>query len=208
MKLGLPKGRLLDRSTVAADTAARLLAERGDSAELQTWTLRMQDIPELVGDGLLDAGITSEEWLRETGAEVTRVAPLCWYHAKICALVASGAAPTGELVRVVTEYPRIAAEFARTSQWSRFTTRTVRGAVESYIPAFADVAIECVETGESMRRNGLVVLETLFAADVWLVCSTRAAADPSAFEFLSDLASRIADSDRAGCQLRGTYDSH
>ncbi|MBJ7902216.1 ATP phosphoribosyltransferase [Streptomyces sp. DSM 110735] len=187
LSVGLPKGRLLPRSEAAVAVFREGAGFHdgtsggGSAGEplLDARFLRMPDLPGLVAEGLLDAGIAGEEWLVESGADVVRVAPLCWYHVRICALGRPDRAPDAdgtEPVRVVSEYARVARHFARARWGEGHTQRTVRGSVEHYLPDLADVAVECVETGESMRRRGLVVLETLFEADVWLICS-RAAAD-------------------------------
>ncbi|MFJ2443394.1 hypothetical protein ACIOWG_23725 [Streptomyces sp. NPDC087658] len=152
----------------------------------------MPDIPDLVAEGLLDVGIAGEEWLVDSGADVVRVAPLCWYHVRICALRLPGVTPPAGPVRVVSEYPRIAGDFARARWGDGFTLRTVRGSVEHYLPDLADVAVECVETGESMRRKGLVATEALFSADVWMICSRDTARDDAVMDRLKSWAEAVA----------------
>ncbi|MEV4335502.1 hypothetical protein [Streptomyces sp. NPDC049590] len=155
----------------------------------------MPDIPGLVAEGLLDVGIAGEEWLVDSGADVVRVAPLCWYHVRICALRLPGrqdaTGATGP-VRIVSEYPRIARDFGRRNWGDDFAVRTVRGSVEHYLPDLADVAVECVETGASMRSRGLVATETLFSADVWMICSPSAAGDDALMERLGRWAEAVA----------------
>ncbi|MGH3867155.1 MAG: hypothetical protein ACRDQ4_13625 [Pseudonocardiaceae bacterium] len=158
----------------------------------------MPDIADLVEEDLLNAAITSDEWLIESGTDVVKVAPLCWYHVRICAITKPQAHLAGP-VRVVSEYPNIAAGFASAHWDNQFTQRTVHGAVEEYLPDLADVAVECVETGENVRRRGLVVMETLFEADVWLVCSQQVAQDTETVDRLRTWASAIAEPERSGC---------
>ncbi|MFF9018222.1 ATP phosphoribosyltransferase [Streptomyces sp. NPDC014870] len=164
MRIGLPKGRLLHHSE-----EARAIAP----ADTDCWLLRLQDIPGLVADGSLDAGITSEEWIRESRADVVRLAPLCWYHIRICAIGRPGH-EVGAAPRIVSEYPTLAGEYAR-SRHPEATVRHVHGACEAYVPALADLAVDCVETGLSMRKRGLDIVEELFRGDVWLVCSRETA---------------------------------
>ncbi|MFJ4622897.1 ATP phosphoribosyltransferase [Streptomyces sp. NPDC088812] len=166
MRIGLPKGRLLRQSEAARATAPQ---------EADSWLLRLQDIPGLVADGSLDAGITSEEWIRESGAGVERLMPLCWYHIRVCAIGLPGQEPATAR-RIVSEYPTLATEYAA-QRHPGATVRKVHGACESYVPTLADLAVECVETGRSLQRHGLVVHEELFRGDVWLVASRRTAAD-------------------------------
>ncbi|MFJ2872852.1 hypothetical protein [Streptomyces sp. NPDC087298] len=191
LKVAMPKGRLLPRS----EAAVAALADTAPGVPLHARYLRMPDIPDLVCEGLVDVGIAGEEWLVESAADVVRVAPLCWYHVRICALCGPGGIPHGRKVRVVSEYQRIAGAFAAARWADASTQRTVRGSVEHYLPDLADVAIECVETGESMRRRGLVAVETLFEADVWLICSREAAKDSGTVALLSRWAEVIAKRD-------------
>jgi ATP phosphoribosyltransferase len=185
LRLGLPKGRLLQRGRGAVETLAPQIA-------IAPWFLRMPDIPALVAEDALDAGIVGEEWLVETAAPVRRIAPLGWYRVRICALGLPGLARLRRPVRVVSEYGAITHGYA-TSRWgSDFRQRTVRGSVEQFVPDIADVAVECVETGHSMRSRGLVVLDTLFDADVWLVTSP-ALTDAGCLDVLRRWAGRIAE---------------
>ena len=195
LKVGLPKGRLLQRSH---DAVAAL---RGVEPDLSVgaWFLRMPDIPDLVAEGLLDVGIVGDEWLVETAADVLKVAPLCWYHVRVCALHHPGATPSAGPVRFVSEYRAITHEFATERCGENFIQRTVRGSVEHYLPDLADIAVECVETGESMRRRGLAELTTLFGADVWLICSSSTGSDSEIVATLRRWADVAASPDRSGC---------
>lgn len=197
MRLGMPKGRLLARGTAAMDRLAastpQLIAE---------WRfLRVQDIPGLVAEGLLDGGVTSDEWLADSEAEVFRVAPLCWYHARIC-VISGRSAVFGDPVRVVSEFTNLARKYAQSRWPGGFVQRTVRGAVEEYLPDLADVGIECVETGASIRRRGLRVLDTLFEADVWLVCSPAAAQSKNTVDALRAWSAMIAEDNHDCCSAR------
>jgi ATP phosphoribosyltransferase len=164
LRIGLPKGRFLHHAEAAQAVAP---------ADAETWLLRLQDIPCLVADGSLDAGITSEEWIQETRAEVVKLAPLCWSHVRICVISKPGH-HVGLSPRIVSEYPSLALEYA-TRRYTGATLRRVHGACEAYVPTLADLCVDCVETGQSLRRNGLHILEELFRSDVWLVCSPETA---------------------------------
>ena len=175
MRIGAPKGRLLARSQDALSVAP---------PEASTWLLRLQDIPGLVANDVLDAGISSDEWIRETRSDVVRLAPLCWYHVRICTIASPTDRHQGRPVHIVSEYPSIAQDFANLRHPDA-RVRKVHGATESYVPGLADLAVDCVETGDSLRRAGLVVDEELFRADVWVVASRRAVADPPTYAALT-----------------------
>jgi ATP phosphoribosyltransferase len=170
MKIGLPKGRLMQYSRAAASATPH---------EASTWFLRLQDIPALVADLSLDAGIASEEWIRESNVDVTRVAPLCWYHIRICAIGQRDHNPDAP-VRIVSEYQQLASIYAA-RRYKGANIRKIYGASEVYIPVLADIAVDCVETGHSLRRLGLKVIEILFRGDVWVICSRETAELPSRY---------------------------
>ncbi|MFN2593778.1 MAG: ATP phosphoribosyltransferase, partial [Actinomycetota bacterium] len=87
LKLVLPKGSL-ERATFELFEAADLKVSRGSDRDYRgsiddpriasVAVLRPQEIPTYVEDGFFDIGVTGEDWIAETGADVTKVAPLAY----------------------------------------------------------------------------------------------------------------------------------
>ena len=173
----MPKGRLWSHSLrymrelgIEANWEERGYHYGDPGKNFQVTALKLQDIPQVLGDGLADFAIVSDEWLIETQVPCKPIIPLCWYHTKICLLrpetnSRSGSLPAGKL-SVATSLPGIA-------QWmlrgETYVLRTVTGAVEAYAGTITDLALDCVESGETARANALVVAEELFRCDVRLV---------------------------------------
>jgi ATP phosphoribosyltransferase len=186
--IALPKGRLASFSyqlleELGAPHQERRYRYHCQAAELEARLFKIRDIARMVGDGIVPLGIAPDEWIAESSANVTRVMPLCWYHASI-ALIGQdlaiaerdeleGFAESQVHGKVSTEYPNIAARYL--SQTGKdLDVMTVTGSAEAFVPGLADFAIDCVETGQTLRENGLVVMDTIMNCDVHLIASTQA----------------------------------
>jgi ATP phosphoribosyltransferase len=147
--------------------------------------VRIQDIPTLVGSGTVHAGVSGDEWIEETRADVTKLAQLGWYRARICLVVHPDHAAAHALHggRIATEYPEIARRFLRQAGYDG-SVMSIYGAAEAYLPDLADAVIDCVETGESIRRHGLRVEFDLLDCDVQIIASPGILKDD---EFRADL---------------------
>jgi ATP phosphoribosyltransferase len=167
LRIGLPKGRL---SSLSHRLARFLEGYNSSIQEIKIWELRIQDIPRLVADKELDVGITSDEWVAESGAMVRRLMMLNWWRARIC-LVAPQSFKSRPAMRIASEYPSLASIYARGRWGLSSTIRSVFGSAEAYVPDLADAAIVCVETGETLRRHDLVVQDVLLDSNCWLVAS-------------------------------------
>ncbi|MGY1945581.1 ATP phosphoribosyltransferase [Nocardia asiatica] len=182
IRLALPKGRLAaDSARLLSSLGAgepsheRRYAFRHRRLPLEILLLKSSDIPRVVSDGYADFAVVGDEWLIERGGDLVPMTPLCWYHARICVLApADMACPFSSPPRsrnqawtVATPYPAIAARGL--SSFAAVEVRQVAGAVEAYPGRVTDLAIDCVETGATIRANGLTVVRELLRCDVRLV---------------------------------------
>jgi len=187
IRLALPKGRLWQDSTrvlqrlgIPVGLGDRRYAFRHPSEDIDILILKIQDIPQAVTDGLIDFAVASDEWLVERGAQCVAMTPLCWYHVRISVLAPGSAADyvaraldTGDgSFTVATPYPMIARRFE--GSMPRIRYRHVTGAVEAYPGRLTDLAIDCLESGETARTNGLVEVRELVRCDVRLVRAVSA----------------------------------
>ena len=65
-------------------------------------------------------------------------------------------------IRVASEFPNIADHFARERHFGRYSVIPIQGASEGFVPEDADILIEGIETGASIRANKLTILERFF----------------------------------------------
>ena len=132
--------------------------------------LRPQEIPTYVADGFFDIGITGEDWIAETGSDVVKVAPLRYSKQtdrpiKIVLAVPeeSGITEPQQIKpdsRISTELPNL------TKTYFDELGIPVRiflsyGATEAKVPEIVDAIVDLTETGATLRRNGMTIIDTL-----------------------------------------------
>ncbi|HEY8985792.1 MAG TPA: ATP phosphoribosyltransferase [Streptomyces sp.] len=159
-----------------------------------------REIPLIVANGTCDAGITGADWVVETGAKVEVVHTLDYSRSsrsgwRVVLAVPEGhpartVADLADGVRVATEYPAIAREYFRRSG-VRAEVLHSHGTTEAKIPDLADAVVEVVETGSSLRENGLRVLDTVRRCGVNLVASPAAWADKAGRESIRTLSTLL-----------------
>ena len=187
MRVGLPKGRLLPTTTRilaclgldwSPGSAYRLL-RRG----LDVWLLKMCDIPRLVADGELDLGLAPCDWIEESGPGCARSAPVAPSASRVSLLAprdAAGRLDEAPPLRVATEYPNLARRFF-TERGVRVRIMEVHGSTEAYAPELADVVVDCVETGVTAERHGLVEVERLCGCDLHVIARAELEEEMRAF---------------------------
>lgn len=184
--VALAKGRLTE-STLAlfaraglpapADFGRRLVVESPDGA-LRFLLAKPVDVPTYVEYGAADLGICGLDVLRESGRDVYE--PMLLPFAR-CRLSLCGPAnhPDTPLryqsqPRVVTKYPRLAAQFFR-ERGVNAEIIELSGSVElGPLVGLADLIVDLVETGHTLRANGLVELRTILESRAVLIANRAA----------------------------------
>ncbi len=189
LKIGLPKGSLQESTFELMRRAGWRISVRGrsyypvvDDPELELVLIRAQEIPRYVQNGIIDAGFTGWDWIRENRAEVREVANLLYAKAGFRAVRWVLAVPETspfkkaedlEGKRVATEVVNLTRDF--------FSARGVSceiefswGATEVKPPRLVDAIVELTETGSSLRANNLRVIETVLESTTRLIANTSA----------------------------------
>jgi ATP phosphoribosyltransferase len=188
-RIALPnKGRLADDTRELFTDAGLEIRTHGDralSASLggifEAIFVRAADIPEFVADGAADLGVTGLDLIEESGRELT---PLLDLELGRCRL-AVAATETSEIrtvadvpngARVATAFPRLASSYFG-GVGRAVDIVPISGAAE-IAPhlGIADVIVDLVSTGSTLRINGLREIATVLASSARLVASTRTAA--------------------------------
>jgi ATP phosphoribosyltransferase len=216
LKLVIPKGSL-EEQTFRLLEAADLAVRRGSSRDYhgridderieRVSLLRPQEIPTYVQDGLFDLGITGQDWVAETGAEVVELASLSYaksgtgHGTKIVLAV-----PNDHPANSAKELPpgtRISTEFEHlTRRYFEDLGIPVRvvwsfGATEAKVPEIVDAIVDVTETGSTLRAHGMKIVETLMASEPVLVANREAAADPTKRAAMDDLTTLLLGALRA-----------
>lgn len=206
LSLVLPKGSL-ERATLELFEAADLAVRRGsdrdyhaavDDPRIDTVRfLRPQEIPTYLEQGLFDLGITGRDWITETGADVTSIGELEYSKAtanpvRIVLAVpkehpATRGAELPDGVRVSTEYPELTRRFFADAGVKAVIVPSY-GATEAKVPDIVDAIVDVTETGSSLRKHGLKVIETLLTSRTELVANPISYADPEKRAAMEDVA--------------------
>ncbi|MFC1917299.1 ATP phosphoribosyltransferase [Chloroflexota bacterium] len=152
--------------------------------------IRPQDMPLQVTNGNFDLAITGKDWLWEhhnqfPSSPVRDIADLKYGQVKIVAVV-SQELPVNDTVglrqycatrssplRIASEYTHIADKYARDNHLGYYRIVPTWGATEAFLPEDADVLIENTQTGSTIARHNLRIIDTLFKSAACLIGSTR-----------------------------------
>jgi ATP phosphoribosyltransferase len=205
LTLVLPKGSL-EKATLdlfdAADLAVRRGSERDYHASVddpridRVRFLRPQEIPQYVEQGLFDLGITGRDWITETGADVVSLGELHYSKAtsspvRVVLAVPKDApwATVAELpegVRISTEFPALTRRFLDHHGVKAVVVPSY-GATEAKVPDIVDAIVDLTETGSSLRKNGLRILDTLLTSYTELVANREAYQDAAKRAAMEDV---------------------
>jgi len=184
LRIALPKGRMWDRSLELfgsvgievdpAERGSRRLIVPSACGRYELLPVKSMDVPVYVEAGVADAGIVGMDVVRERSADVLHPLDLGF---GACALVVAAPAgtaypylPTGETARVATKYVEISRDFfARAGV--QVDLMRISGSVEiAPLLGLSHWIVDLVETGRTLRENGLVVLdEVMHTSARWIV---------------------------------------
>jgi ATP phosphoribosyltransferase len=186
LRLAVPnKGRMVDPTLRLLHDAGlifeehdRSLVSRVQNFDLDILFVRTNDIIEFVGDGVADLGITGEDLLAETGAELPRVRSLGYGRCRLAAAVPNDS-PHQRIedlagLRVATAHPETTRRF--------FAARSIEvdvipisGAVE-VAPrlGLAEAIVDLVSTGSTMVMNGLRPIGDVLSSQAVMVANPSA----------------------------------
>jgi ATP phosphoribosyltransferase len=216
LKLVIPKGSL-EQQTLRLFEEADLRVRRGSDRDYhgtidderieRVSLLRPQEIPLYVQDGLFDLGITGQDWIAETAADVEVLTSLSYaksgsgHGTKVVLAV-----PADHPANSAKEMPpgsKISTEFESLTKryfdelgidvhvvWSF-------GATEAKVPEIVDAIVDITETGSTLRAHGMKVIETLMTSEPVLVANRDAAADPVKRRAMDDITTLLLSALRA-----------
>jgi ATP phosphoribosyltransferase len=172
-RLAEPSTRLLSDAGIQFETTGRTLHAQAHDLDLDLLLARSDDIPVWTAAGDVDLGIAGQNQIVETGADVEPLLELGFGRCRLALAVPEGAAiaSLGDLAgcRVATSYPRtVAARLAGAGVDASVVT--LGGSVE-LAPRLhaADAIVDLVSSGDTLRQNGLVEVETLLESQAVLI---------------------------------------
>jgi ATP phosphoribosyltransferase len=206
LSLVLPKGSL-EKATMALFDAADLTVRRASDRDYRASiddprvnrvrVLRPQEIPTYLEQGLFDLGITGRDWITETDADVVSLGQLQYSKATAnpvrVIMAVPGDAPWEKVsdlpegARISTEFPAMTRRFLD-RHGVKATVVPSYGATEAKVPDIVDAIVDLTETGSSLRKNGLRILDTLLTSYTELVANREAHEDADKRAAMEDIA--------------------
>ena len=145
------------------DKNSRKLIFTNEELKLRFFLAKGPDVPTYVEYGAADLGVVGKDTILEEGRKVHEVLDLGYGKCKMCVCGYKDAAPLlqhHELIRVATKYPNIAKDYFYNKKNQTVEIIKLNGSIElAPIVGLSEVIVDIVETGSTLRENGLEVLE-------------------------------------------------
>jgi len=200
VRFALPDGHqqsptfdLLSKAGIRLGNYTSAVGNRRPTIDLPGITIKVirpQDMPLQVANGNFDLAITGRDWLMEhlyqfPSSPVKELIDLELGKVKIVAVVSKDlpvadayslrqfSAERAVPLRVASEYVNIADKYARDNHLGLYRVVPTWGATEAFLPEDADLLIENTQTGGTIARHNLRIIDTLFESTACLIGSTR-----------------------------------
>lgn len=145
------------------DKDTRKLIFVNEDLKLRFFLAKGPDVPTYVEYGAADIGVTGKDIILEEGRKLYEVMDLGFGKCRMCVCGPESAREllqNNQLIRVATKYPNIAKDYFYNKKHQTVEIIKLNGSIElAPIVGLADVIVDIVETGSTLRENGLTVLE-------------------------------------------------
>ena len=193
--IAIPKGSLLNQTLQLFEQAGLEVrrTEREYNAKIndprvgKVKILRPQEIPSYVAKGYFDLGISGTDWIKESKADVVTVTELNYGKQGPGKVKLVVAVPDGDGItsardikpnsRVATEYPELTRSFFE-RLGIQVDVQYSYGATEAKVPELTDVVVDLTETGSTLRKNGLKIVDVMMESTSELIANKKSWADP------------------------------
>lgn len=214
VRLALPDGhqqlltrQLLDKAGIQVDDYPSPAGNRRPASNLsgvRIKIIRPQDMPLQVANGNFDLAVTGQDWLMEhrcqfPSSPVIKLVDLKFGKVKVVAVVSkdlpvSDAYSLRQLngerpapLRVASEYVNIADKYARDNHLGMYRIIPTWGATEAFLPEDADLLIENTQTGQTIARHNLKIIDSLFESVACLIGNKDSVASSSKRERIESI---------------------
>ena len=174
LTVALTKGRLANKTMEMFEKAgitceemkdkdSRKLIFVNEALKMKFFLAKGPDVPTYVEYGAADIGIVGKDTLLEEGRKLYEVMDLGFGKCKMCVCGPESAREVlenNQLIRVATKYPNIAKDYFFNRKHQTVDLIKLNGSIElAPIVGLAEVIVDIVETGSTLKENGLKVLE-------------------------------------------------
>ncbi|MCM1038942.1 MAG: ATP phosphoribosyltransferase [Ruminococcus sp.] len=176
LTFALAKGRLANKTMELladigitceemSDKNSRKLIFVNEEKKLRFFLAKGPDVPTYVEYGAADIGVVGKDTIMEENRHVYEVLDLGYGKCRMCVCGPAGAKELlkhHEMIRVASKYPNIAKDYFYNKKHQTVDIIKLNGSVElGPIVGLSDVIVDIVETGSTLRENGLEVLEEI-----------------------------------------------
>lgn len=145
------------------DKDTRKLIFVNEDLKLRFFLAKGPDVPTYVEYGAADIGVTGKDIILEEGRKLYEVMDLGFGKCRMCVCGPESAREllqNNQLIRVATKYPNIAKDYFYNKKHQTVEIIKLNGSIElAPIVGLSEVIVDIVETGSTLRENGLFVLE-------------------------------------------------
>jgi len=145
------------------DKDSRKLIFVNEELKLKFFLAKGPDVPTYVEYGAADIGIVGKDTILEEGRRLFEVMDLGFGKCRMCVCGPESAREVlkhHEHIRVATKYPNIARDYFHNKKHQTVEIIKLNGSIElAPIVGLSEVIVDIVETGSTLKENGLVVLE-------------------------------------------------
>lgn len=174
LTFALTKGRLANKTlglleqigitcSEIYDKESRKLIFVNEELKLKFFLAKGPDVPTYVEYGAADIGVVGKDTILEEGRKVHEVCDLHFGKCRMCVCGPESARELlkrKELIRVATKYPNIAKDYFYNKRHQTVEIIKLNGSIElAPLVGLSEVIVDIVETGSTLKENGLVVLE-------------------------------------------------
>ena len=177
LTFALTKGRLADKTLELLektgitceqmkDKDSRKLIFVNEDLKLRFFLAKGPDVPTYVEHGVADIGVVGKDTIAEEGRKIFEVLDLRLGKCRMCVCGHESAKQllgSRDMIKIATKYPKIAKTYFNDVRHQTVDIIKLNGSIElAPIVGLSDVIVDIVETGSTLRENGLCVLEEIF----------------------------------------------
>ncbi|MCI8402248.1 MAG: ATP phosphoribosyltransferase [Lachnospiraceae bacterium] len=155
------------------DPDTRRLIFTDETNKMKFFLAKASDVPTYVEYGAADIGVVGKDTIMEEGRQIYEVLDLGLGRCRMCVCGPESAREYlqhHELIRVATKYPVIAKDYFYNRKQQTVEIIKLNGSVElAPLVGLSEVIVDIVETGSTLKENGLKVLEEVCALSARVV---------------------------------------
>ena len=158
------------------DKDSRKLIFVNEELKLKFFLAKGPDVPTYVEYGAADIGVVGKDTILEEGRRVYEVLDLGYGRCRMCVCGPESAAELlrhHEMIRVATKYPNITKDYFYNTKHQTVEIIKLNGSIElAPIVGLSEVIVDIVETGTTLKENGLEVLEEVCPLSARMIVNT------------------------------------